>query len=264
MDAMRFIVLTFATEGPPHDHGVNLVEVEQGFRRHVAQHADVYLTFTPRRLTAEAPEAAVACRDYSPWLERHPGKGQLRNFNPVWARAGFLMWKPHLLELVVGSKDIAEGDVVLYHDVNFHKYPVYVNDCAQWRSLSCELLGELKADIFVPRGNRLKRDVKSFLIQKYLGDRGFDLAGVWAGLILMRKSRDLLEFLREWKEMSSQLDNISPLPDDEPHRDFVWHSVDQSTMGVLAQLWRESGRLPMDWPRYEVRGRHFAKGNLIA
>ncbi len=86
---------------------------------------------------------------------------------------------------------------------------------------------------------------------------------MWAGLVVMRKSEKLLQFVREWVEMSSDLNNISPLPNPFPHHDFIWHSVDQSTAGVLAWLWRLRGDLPINWPRYTIVDRHFSKEKVM-
>jgi hypothetical protein len=155
------------------------------------------------------------------------------------------------------------GDIVFYHDINFHRYPNYILNCDQWRNLSLKVLNDLKCDIFIPSsGVTLKKDVKAYLIRKYLGEEYFEKTGLWNGLIVMRKSKTLLRFLKEWTEMSAQLDNISYLPNPNPHPEVIWHSPDQSVAGVLAHLWCSKGLLPKTWPRYEVKDRNFSEDNL--
>jgi len=258
---MKFIILTYFTEGFPHDGGNNHVAVEQRFRRSAEGHADKYISFTPRQLMGMNPEYEKYCIDYSSWLEKHPDREQLGHHNDTWARIGFFMWKPILIWNVLNSDEVKPGDIVLYHDVDCDKYPQYILNCEEWRDLSSNILDDLKCDIFIPYGLPLllKHDVKAYLVRKYLSERYFEKAGLWAGLIVMRKSEMLLQFLSEWVEMSAQLDNISPLPNPNPHPRFIWHSVDQSVAGVLAWIWRSDGRLPMSWPRYAVMGRHFSK-----
>ena len=121
---------------------------------------------------------------------------------------------------------------------------------------SLKVLTDLGCDIFIPSsGVKLKKDVKAYLIRKYLGEEYFEKKGLWDGLIIMRKSTHLLRFLKEWSFMSAQLDNISFLPDPDPHTEFNWHSVDQSVAAVLGHLWCSKGLLPKGWPKYEVKHR---------
>lgn len=270
-DSNKFIIVTFYTEGFPHDHGTDLVAVEQYFQKIVRDHADKYMSFNPRTLLGMDPIFSKCFKDYTSWLEQHPNRNQLGKYNPGWARLGFQMWKPFLIQHILNSEEVKTGDIVLYHDVNFLNYPTYILGCEQWRGLSSNILNKLKCDIFIPKGLPLKKDVKTYLIRKFLGKDYFEKNGLWNGLIVMRKSEMALRFISEWAGISSQLENISPLPNPDPHPDFIWHSVDQSTAGVLACMWRSNKRLPMDWPRYELRGRRFSeeaviepKGNISA
>ncbi len=259
---MKFIILTFFTEGFPYDNGENFVVVEQEFQKIVKDHADKYVVFTPRKLIGIDPEFEKYFKNYTLWLQQHPNRNQLGNYSERWTNIGFLGWKPQFIQHFLNSEEVETGDVVLYHDVDFLRHPNYVLSCEQWRDLSLNILNELGCDIFIPCGLRLKHDVKAYLIRKYLGDHFYDKRGLWGGLIVMKKSRMAVQFLSEWASLSSQLDNISPIPNPDPHPEFVWHSVEQSVASVLAWRWRLGGRLPMDWPRYEVRDRHFSKKNL--
>lgn len=259
----RFIIVTAYSEGPPHDSGDDLVEVEQYFRETVEDHADKYLSFNLRMLRGMDPIFDSCLKDRSAWLEQHPDRGQLGKYNEAWVRMGFQMWKPFLMRHLLNGAQVEMGDVVLYHDVNFRKYPAYLLGCEQWRDLSFNILDDLQCDIFMSRGQPLKRDVKAWLIRKVLGDDSFEESGLWNGLIVLRKSEVALRFVEEWAALSSQLENISPLPNPDPHPEFIWHSVDQSVAGVLACRWRSEQRLPADWPRYLLRDRVFAAEALI-
>ena len=260
---MKFNILTFFTEGPPHDTGTNLVAAEQEFQIATKDHADKYLAYSPRKLTALDPAFEICCRDYTSWLEQHPDRNQLGNYKPNWARIGFQMWKPFLVQHVLNSSQVQMGDIVLYHDVDCHTYPTYILNCEQWKNISSRILNELKCDIFIPAEGTLERDVKAYLIRKYLGEDYFRRSSLWNGLMVMRKSEKLLQFLEEWVDMSSELENISPLPNPEPRPDFHWHSVDQSVLGILAWIWVSKGLLPKGWPYYKVNHRHFSKENLV-
>jgi hypothetical protein len=262
-DSSKFIIATLYSEGSPHDGGDDLIAVEQYFRETVEHHADKYLSFNPRMLRSMDPVFDPCLKDYSDWLEQHPDRDQLGKYNPVWPRMGFQMWKPVLIRHLLNSAEVGMGDIVLWHDVNFRKYPAYILGCEQWRDLSFDILDELRCDIFMSRGLPLKNDVKAWLIRKVLGEDSFEESGLWNGLVVLRKSEMALQFVDEWVALSLQLDNISPLPNPDPHPEFVWHSVDQSVVGVLACRWRSDRRLPADWPRYQLRDRLFAAEALV-
>lgn len=261
--AGKFVITTFATEGPPYDAGADLRGIEREFREIVECYADQYLTFTPRSLVSNDPAFHAYTRDYTAWLEQHPDRHELGVHNIGWAKVGFQMWKPFLLQHVLLADEINEGDVVLYHDINFHKYPSYVLHLDQWRSLSGRILDDLGCDIFIPSsGEKLKKDVKAYLVRKYLGEAYFEETGLWVGLIVMRKSKQSLRFLHEWAAMSEQLDNISFLPNPDSHPEFIWHSPEQAVAAVLAHLWTSNGLFPQDWPGYEVKKRIFSENYL--
>jgi hypothetical protein len=258
----RFWILTFYTEGEPHDQGENLVAVEREFRRLVAPVADEYVAHCPRSIKEDGDLAATVCADCTQWLAEHPLRHQLLRYSRRWARIGFLRWKPYIIRKLLLSDDVRNEDIILYHDVDISTYPVYTEGITDWRELCVHILDELSCDIFVPTGLPLERDVKAFLVRKYLGDAHRRDPGVWAGLMVLRKSAQAIAFVNEWLEMSMDLDNISPLPNPDPYVKMEWHSVDQSVLGVLGKMWSQRGLLPSGWPRYYVQGRRFSFPSL--
>lgn len=263
MKKPKLILVTIYSQGSPHDHGRDLSRVEQEFRENTEPHVDLYVSYSPGRLLREEPSASPSAADYTSYLESHPDRGQLGHYNPSWARIGFLMYKPHVIRRVLASPLMEPGDVLLYHDVDHESYPVYIRHCEQWKKLSFDILDSLDSDFYIPLGCTLEHDVKSCLVRKHLGESFFKTRGVWAGIMIFRKSPLSERFVEEWVSLSSDLDNISPLPNPDPRPKFVWHSVDQSVAGVLARRWVKDGLLPSAWFRYELRGRCFSKAALI-
>jgi hypothetical protein len=258
----KVTLLTFYTEGPPLDHGLPLAHVNRVFEDFVAPHVDEYLAFTPRQLASLGPEAAASCADHTQWLAEHPRRHELGRYNQGWARVGFQRWKSLIIRHVLERDDLQPGDLVLYHDVNWMRYPQYLVGIPEWRRLCSAILDALGCDVFAPAGLHMYRDVKASLIRRYLPDADKFQWGVWTGLVVLRKSPQSLAFAREWAEMCADLDNSSPLPDPAPHRHIIHHSVDQSVLGVLAQRWKREGRLPKDWPRFGEGNRVFDAGML--
>ena len=246
----RFIVVTFYSEGSPWDAGISLVDEERQFRAAVEPYVDEVRSYCPRTLSALWPGSEKYHRDYTEWLECHPSRGELRHFNRGWAKIGFQGWKPFLLQSLLHDDSIQTDDVIFYHDVNFRKYPAFSRTPAEWRDVSLRILDDLGCDVFSPEGGRLEADAKAFLVRRYLNESAGLERGVRAGLILLRKSQQSIDFIDEWKTMCDDLDNLSPLPNPKPYAGAVWHAPEQSTMSVLAVRWKQEGRLPAEWPLY--------------
>ena len=246
----RFIVVTFYSEGSPWDAGISLVDEERQFRAAVEPYVDEVRSYCPRTLSALWPGSEKYHRDYTEWLESHLLRGELRHYHPNWARLGFQGWKPFLLQSVLNDDSILTGDVIFYHDVNFRKYPAFSRTPAEWRDVSLRILDDLGCDIFSPEGGRLEADAKAFLVRRYLHESVGLERGVRAGLILLRKSKQSIDFVNEWKTLCDDLDNIAPLPNPKPYAGAIWHAPEQSTLSVLALRWKHEGRLPAEWPLY--------------
>jgi len=258
----RFHVVTIFTEGAPFDDGVALAGVEREFRELVEPVADGYRAYSPRTLAGDGDEVSRLTADHREWVEQHPRRSELRNYNSGWARVGFLAWKPYVLAKELARDDLDEGDIVMYHDVDLRKYPEFREYVAHWRTLSVAILDDLETDLFAPMGLPMGVDVKAFLLERYLDATYRQVRGVWAGLIIARKSAMSAAFVDEWMRMAADPDNVSPLPNPRPYPEAAWHSGEQAVLSVLAAGWRQTGSLPSDWPRYAVRGRRFGLAEL--
>jgi hypothetical protein len=255
----KFWALTFHSEGPPHDSGQNLIKEERKFRRLISPYFDHYVSYTPRSISPDGPAAVRSCADYSEWLANHPRRNELGRYCAGWAKLGFMGWKPYIIKKMLMRKDVRNGDIIFYHDVNISKYPVYRECMKEWPALSLRVLDELDCDVFVPAGDRLKAGAKTSLLRKYLGTAGkaADGPGLWGALIVIRKSPASIRFVNEWLKISSRLDDLSPLPNPRPHKQFYWHCPEQATLAVVVELWRRRGQLPQNWPKYYADGRRF-------
>lgn len=252
---IKYNVLTFYTEGPPYDSGEDLREAENIFAKSVSPHADNYYSYCPRTITKEDPSFSDLCKDYTDWVDSHRSIDNLKFFDvPRWTKIGFLGWKPHLLKFVLEKQEINYGDYLLYHDADVIKYPQYLYGCEEWKWVIDDIFHNLSCDIFMPIGYPLKFDVKSCLLKKYNVDG--EKLGLWAGIVALRKTAASIHFLNEWIKISS-LENLSPFSFEEPDSTFVHSSGEQSTAGVLSQIWIKNNLLPPDWPRYRFEGRVF-------
>jgi hypothetical protein len=259
---MKFCLVNFYTEGTPHDGGKPMKESAKRFVDAVTPFFDRHFEFTPRICREMFKESSPYIDDYSNWLSNHSRIDELVRFNPTWARVGFNSWKSLIVKKVLESSDMDEGDILFYHDTDIEKYPKYMLNANEWKEAAIEILRRLDCDIFAPSGLPLYKDVKAYAIRKHLKPFSQFETGVWNGLIILRKSKTSLKFIDEWYRMCSDMDLISPLPNPSPFPGHIWHSVDQSVMGVLAAKWRETGELPEKWPMFLGGDRSFGLKTL--
>lgn len=109
----KVIFCTFATEGPPHDLGLPIAGecLEPFVRKVVESGVDEVVSFTPRTLI---PILGSRClRKLNP-----PPKVFSENYHNVGAGA----WKAEILKHVVQTRAV-DGDIVMFHDSNWKKYP---------------------------------------------------------------------------------------------------------------------------------------------
>lgn len=247
-----FFVVSFHTEGHPHDAGKNLILAERKFRERIEPLCYSYISHTPRSLSS------VLMND-DDFFGDHSGSLKEVKFNSEWSRLGFMRWKPLLLAHVM--TEIPEGAIVMYHDVDCLKYPQYLLGVEDWGSISGLILSELRSDIMMPYENHLLRvGCKKFLLDKYGMDG--NRPSLWSGVFIFRNSPCSFRFASDWLEMSS-IENSSPLPDGDNPDDFFWHSPDQSVATVTSELWKRDGLLDRNWPRFSFRDRIISRETIL-
>ena len=252
------IFITYHTEGAPFDKGMDLTSAASALLNAARESCDEARAYTPREIASWGTEWAKAVADYREWVDSHPDSKHLKRRNPTWEKTGLFMWKPLLLHRIL-IHDLEEGDVLIFHDSNTEKYPQYLEGAAHWNLLAHELLNKVNADVFIPFGMHMRFDVKAQLLRKYLGDDAGSIRGLWVGIIVIRKSKKSEKFLSEWVELCSDVENLAPVPNHQPHPEFYWHSPEQAVAGVLAEMWRQKGLLPKGWPRVRLQNRRFVR-----
>lgn len=112
---MKVILATFATEGEPYDRGLPLADCLEPFCTKVKESGiDEVVAFTPRTLAATlgTRTAEYCTRKLTP-----RGRIYLQNYHNV----GMGTWRAVILKHVVDTHE--DGDIVIYHDPNWKKYP---------------------------------------------------------------------------------------------------------------------------------------------
>lgn len=247
-DARKLHVVTFYTEGPPFDKGLDLKAPAEHLRSLVSPHVDSFTAFCPRTIR-DLPGAERICKEY-------PGAPLPRNKNAEFL--GYFDFKPFVMLHVLAQ--VPAGDLVLFHEANVSKYESYTDQGFPiWRDLCKTLLDQLGIDVFVPfehpslktymhvKMHTIRRTLPAPALVRACGERPL----INPSRILVRKTALAEDFLRAWLELANQPDLVGPHPNDNPHPGFKWNCADQDALNVLVCSWvLAHKKLPADFPRY--------------
>lgn len=110
-------VVTFFTEGYPHDEGTDLTDVVVELRRLLDAHSIPLVAFTPRLLNTDT----YFQRHCLPILVERDEPGM--ELLPNACKLGYYAWKP--LVICKALEQIPQGSNLLFMDAYIRKYPQY-------------------------------------------------------------------------------------------------------------------------------------------
>jgi hypothetical protein len=276
-------VITFYSQGPPHDTALNLSLEEREFREKIAVHFDSYRAWSHADVMRVAPRYVRAFAD-----------GSMRN-NPGYEAIGYGAFKPYLM--LDALSRIEHGDLLVFHDVNLRKYPDYALSAPQLPAMARFIIDTLGADLFMPLerpfAETIKRMVKTSVVRELAAGFTVDMAALQATLdkvtrrMASKKKREFLEaqaqaplavqrrmaglfefpllnahlviarksaqsdaLLREWLRAVERVDWIAPEPNPARHPHFHQHTAEQALFTTIAAKHVLNGTLPPDYPRY--------------
>ena len=235
---MKVILVSFFTEGYPHDYGLDLKKEKIKFETIGNRYFDKVLIYSPRDLLRKNKlwEKLLYNQDY---LNKHI-KFSNENPNSIninWAKLNGLLWKPALLKMVLEDKTIKENDIVVYSDINVSRYQNYLKNLEILPKLVKRKLKKKSIMLCQDSFRRLASDHKEELLYKYLGIQGNFHRGFWAGCIGFKKDNIARTFSKIWYELSLIEENRSQITKYINKKYFRWHSQEQATLSVLSFLW---------------------------
>lgn len=234
-------LVLFATEGPPFDRGIPLLNGAQVLKSKAEPHFTTVTLFTPRILSRRNADWVKTLEDIGPAIRSDSMYSPDMPWNEDWARIGNLLWKPRLLSEL--SRDHLEGDIVMYHDVNLEKYPEYLRNVDRWSSFVTKALRGRHVLLFRDRKTPLSFDVKPELTEALLPNcRPDELSNVWAGALAFRCSQEARSFLDEWKRLCEIKDYLSPTTRARRDNHFYWHTGEQAILATYFHLSRRVHR----------------------
>lgn len=206
----------------------------------------------------------------------HPDPLDSRYF-PNAHKIGYLDWKPFIINHALTQ--IPEEAILLYHDVNFEKYPNYwQSDWDKIYEFCDDMMKENESDFWMKFelfDYYLKKSAKTYTIDflfKDLTQREIvkNCLQINAGQIIMRNTEKTRNFISEWLELCRDKRLISPIPNPEKHPEAEIHGcAEQDPMNCLIYKYIFEGKLPPTFPKYGLHYRvlrkdkiHFTMGEI--
>ena len=237
-NSLKVILVSFFTEGYPHDYGLDLKKEKIKFETIGNRYFDKVLIYSPRDLLRKNKlwEKLLYNQDY---LNKHIkfSKENPSSININWAKLNGLLWKPALIKMVLEDKTIRENDIVIYSDINVSRYQNYLKNLEILPKLVKRKLKKKSIMLCQDSFRRLASDHKEELLYKYLGIQGNFHRGFWAGCIGFKKDNIARTFSKIWYELSLIEENRSQITRFINKKYFRWHSQEQATLSVLSFLW---------------------------
>jgi hypothetical protein len=235
----KIALLSFFTEGPPADKGKDLSAVAKEIKEQYQDLFDYTIILSPSILEQQDERWKDIISNQEYINEHLNSKQRESSINLPWINLNSLLWKPTILmALLAENSELEEGTIIVYHDINAHRYPLYGNNFPRLSSFFSNHMHShsiaLLADCLFP----LFFDCKQEVLRDYLHCEGQTLLHRWGGCIAMRKNKHSREFCRDWYNLSARDEGRNQITNFENYPGFIWHSQEQSTLSVVYYLWK--------------------------
>jgi len=204
--------LSFYTEGPEVDGCYDLRQIKREVDKSISSYFEDMFIFNKRTIK-ELPDSDWVCNE---WDE----ETDFKNGNKL----GYFDFKPFLIDYVLSV--LPEGSILLWHDINFNKYPSYwQTDWNNLEKLLIKLMDDNKSDYwlrFELNGCYVKNFVKNYTVD-YIIDNEIEQNVVKdsflmnCGQMVFRNSPKSRELVKEWKELCKNKDLLKVSPNPKPH-----------------------------------------------
>jgi hypothetical protein len=235
----KVALVSFFTEGTPFDKGKNLSDVAKSIKEQYQDLFDYTIILSPSLLEQQDKRwKNVICNQE--FIDEHLNSTQRQSsINIPWINLNSLLWKPTILmALLAENSELEEDTIIVYHDINAFRYPIYSNNFPRLSSFFADNMRghsiALLADCLFP----LFFDCKQEVLRNYLHCEGQTLLHRWGGCIAMKKNKYSRQFCRDWYNLTARDENRNQITKYENYPGFIWHSQEQSTLSVIYYLWK--------------------------
>lgn len=252
--SMNKYLIIFYTEGHPYDRGMHLRDIAFEVKEKLSENFTDIFCYNKRDLK-KMPEGDKICNEYDREVK-------IPLSNKIADKIGFYDFKPFLIKHILN--ETPEESLIFWQDVNFKKYPQYWE--TEWDCFE----KYLEHDIFVSReilDHKLKNSLSRKFIRHFFNDSETEmLLECWnfnAGKLLLRNTKLVRQFISEWNDLCLNKE-LMLLHDEEPHRDFIFNCCDQNILNILIYQYIQSGKLPIDFPKFYFKNRTWNDTNKLS
>ena len=238
MNKKKIILVSFYTEGKPHDGGENLTIQKNIFLDKNKRGFDNVILYSPSSLIKKNKDWESVFYNKEFYASHKNYKQRKGSINNKWIKLNSMLWKPAIMMETLKNIDIPNESIIIYHDINLLKYPYYLDNFHNLKEIFFEKLKNSSIALCRDSFMKLSTDCKQELIRGYLGSHGNTLYHVWAGCIGMKKNKISIDFCKYWLDLTMIDKNRSQLTEFDNYPDFAWHSPEQATLSIAFYRWK--------------------------
>ena len=235
----KTILVIFYTEGAPFDQGNDLSSSAHKIKDQCHGLFDNIVLISPSLLRSKDQRWENILYDHEQVVKHMESKQRPDSVNIPWVNLNCLLWKPAIMSAMLAEdSEIEEGTVIIYHDVDFQKYPMYTKNFAELGPFFRNKIQDHSILLVTDALINLYIDCKQEVLRKYLHSEGRTLCHRWAGCFAMKKNKYSREFCKDWYNLTSKGEVRNQVTSFDNYEDFFWHSQEQATLSVIYYLWK--------------------------
>jgi len=259
----KIYFISFCSQGPPYDSGVDLSDNAHNLRSLLGKFFDEIIIYSPTSLK-ECEGSDGFCGFHEDVFPLNPGL----NANGCGDFKSFIIDKT--------LNEIEENDILIYHDCNFHKYPQYwQTDWENLREIIDFLLSENRADFFIPfehfgfqkdcivsqHGKRYTTDaIIGNAVESDIVSRCYEIA---SNRMIVRNTLRSREFFKDYKSLCERKDLLTKYPNPNPYPVFTHSCPEQHVLNCLIYKYILDGKLDKHFPRYAFPDRKLVMDSSV-
>lgn len=237
--------ISFYTEGPPHDKGVDFTKYRELIVTKASEHFDNVFIYTPKILSELG---------YDRYLKMYKPTPMLSGFYKI---PGLSSFRPAMFLHELSKMN--DGDLLVHRDINYEKYPAYKH-FDNIIEIAKECLEKCGSDFFVPFCQQynecqvdklLVHNTKTNVIRELGEDHPFSymFPQIHAFLFIMRKSPETIEILTEWRMAVENEEWLDGKQYGIMHPEFCGLSlVDNALLSMVIANRIRKNKLPENYP----------------
>jgi len=228
LDNIEVKLILFYSQGQPYDNSIDLTDAKNIMIETYNKEFDEIIVYTPSILRDLGYD--YLCNEYDDFGVIIRNKEQ--------KNIGFSKWKPLILKLELLKS--SSNTILVYHDVDCIKYPIY-SKFTEFRNTALYILHKCNYDFFLPQEHEreLKYLCKNTVLLELGKDKKFnyEFSQVCANFIIVKNTSISMCMLDEWLECCKNERWINGISYYKEYPFFLAHCPEQSIINNIIANW---------------------------